>query len=111
MLLDMNADIPTSSELREKLAALSWAQVQELCRKTGAPFTTVWKIRSGETTDPRLETVRLIWPELLPPAVQPASTERRKPADLPVTVAISGHEVAAPPAAVASNTQETRDAA
>ena len=65
MLLSMNADIPTSSELRSKLTALSWAQVQELCRKTGAPFTTVWKIRSGETADPRLETVRLLWPELV----------------------------------------------
>ena len=65
MLPGMNVDIPTSSQLRAKLNALSWAQVQELCRKTGAPFTTVWKIRSGETADPRLETVRLIWPELI----------------------------------------------
>lgn len=65
MLCAMKPDIPTCAQLREKLAALSWGQVQELSRKTGAPFTTVWKIRDGETTDPRLETVRLIWPELI----------------------------------------------
>lgn len=61
----MKPDIPTCAQLREKLLALSWGQVQELSRKTGAPFTTVWKIRDGETTDPRLETVRVIWPELV----------------------------------------------
>lgn len=46
------------------LLNLGHAQVQELSAKTRTPFTTLWKIRSGETDNPRLETVRAIWPEL-----------------------------------------------
>jgi predicted transcriptional regulator len=64
MLRHMPTDIPTCAELRAKLLTLTWSQVQELSRTTGAPFTTVWKIRDGETVDPRLETVRLIWPHV-----------------------------------------------
>ena len=64
MLETMNTTIPSATELRERLLALTYAQLQALCNKTGAPFTTVWKIRAGETENPRLETVRAIWPEL-----------------------------------------------
>ena len=60
----MTTEIPTAAEVRERLQRLSWAQLQQLCRQVGAPFTTVWKLRSGETADPRLETVRLLWPSL-----------------------------------------------
>ena len=69
----MDSDIPTAAEIRRRLLSLSWAEVQELCKKTGAPFTTVWKIRAGDTTDPRLETVRAIWPDL--PAQAEAGAE------------------------------------
>jgi len=69
----MPNDLPTAAQVRERLQGLSWAQVQQLCRKTGAPFTTVWKLRSGETADPRLETVRLIWPELPAPSTAAAA--------------------------------------
>jgi hypothetical protein len=67
----MPSEIPTPAEVRRRLQLLSWAGVQALCKKTGAPFTTVWKLRNGETTDPRLETVYRIWPEL--PAPEPAA--------------------------------------
>jgi hypothetical protein len=60
----MPQEIPSPADVRQRLEQLSWAEVQTLCHKCGAPFTTVWKIRGGETTDPRLETVRAIWPEL-----------------------------------------------
>lgn len=60
----MQQEIPSPAEVRQRLEKLSWAEVQALCQKCRAPFTTVWKLRSGETTDPRLETVRAIWPEL-----------------------------------------------
>lgn len=69
----MANDLPTAAQVRERLQGLSWAQVQRLCCKTGAPFTTVWKLRSGETADPRLETVRLIWPDIAAPKAEEVS--------------------------------------
>lgn len=62
----MNAHIPSAEEVRHRLQAMTHAQVQELSSKSGAPFTTIWKIRSGETSDPRVTTVRAIWPHLSP---------------------------------------------
>lgn len=44
--------------------AMTHSQVQDLAVRSGAPFTTIWKIRSGETSDPRVTTVRAIWPHL-----------------------------------------------
>lgn len=64
----MATDIPSVSEVRERLQRLSWSQLQDVCKRTGAPFTTVWKIRCGETQNPGIETIRLIWPDLLAPA-------------------------------------------
>lgn len=61
----MSTFIPSSSEVRDKLLALGHAQVIALADKTRTPFTTLWKIRSGETENPRIETVRAIWPELI----------------------------------------------
>ena len=61
----MDTTIPSTHDVRERLHELGHAQVQELSAKTGTPFTTIWKIRTGETDNPRLETVRAIWPELI----------------------------------------------
>ena len=61
----MEAGIPTAEVVRARLSNLSYAAVRNLAATSGVPFTTLWKIRSGETADPRLETVRLIWPELI----------------------------------------------
>lgn len=60
----MAQEIPTPAQIRQRLEALSYAEVKALCEKRSVPFTTVWKLRSGETEDPRLETVRAIWPDL-----------------------------------------------
>lgn len=46
-------------------AGQSYAEIAASADKTQTPFTTLWKIRSGETENPRIETVRAIWPELI----------------------------------------------
>ena len=60
----MQKAIPSIAEVRERLAALTRPQLVELSEKTGAPFHTLLKIRRGETLDPRLETVRAVWPHI-----------------------------------------------
>ena len=57
--------LPTPEEVRSRLALLSHAQMLALAEVTKAPFTTLWKIRGGVTTSPRLSTVCAIWPELV----------------------------------------------
>lgn len=61
------APLPTAAEVRAKLGGLAHAECKALATRTGVPFTTLWKIRSGETADPRLETVRAIWLDLAKP--------------------------------------------
>ena len=50
--------IPRAADIRAQLEKLGHAQTQELARLSNVPFTTLWKIRSGETTNPRIDTVR-----------------------------------------------------
>jgi predicted transcriptional regulator len=38
--------------------------MQELARLSKVPFTTLWKVRSGETENPRIESVRQFLPHL-----------------------------------------------
>ena len=47
------------------LLSLGHAQMQQMAQRSGVPFTTLWKLRSGETDNPRLETVRSLLPHLL----------------------------------------------
>lgn len=61
----METNIPSAQEVRERLALLTRAQLITLAKKAGVPFTTLQKIQRGETEDPRIETVRSIWPELV----------------------------------------------
>jgi len=68
----MSTSIPTAAEVRDQLSRLSHAQMQSLARISGVPFPTLWKLRSGETPNPRIETVRLCYgalPELAEKAV------------------------------------------
>lgn len=60
----MTMQIPSAADVRARLGVLSRSQVIALAEKTGVPFTTLNKIRRGETEDPRIETVRLVWPEI-----------------------------------------------
>lgn len=54
----MQIEIPSAEEVRAALAGLSFGQMQELSRLSGVAFTTLWKVRNGETVNPRLESVR-----------------------------------------------------
>jgi len=68
----MAYELPTVQEIREGLEALSFAEMKSLCEQCRVPFTTAWKLRTGVTTDPRIETVRALWPLL-----KPATTKRK----------------------------------
>lgn len=61
----MDSYIPSAADLRAMLLALGHAQMQQMAARSGVPFTTLWKLRSGETDNPRLETVRSLLPHLL----------------------------------------------
>jgi predicted transcriptional regulator len=56
---------PSAADVRTKLQALSSAEVESLARKCGVPVATLVKIKYGQTDNPRIETVRAIWPELI----------------------------------------------
>ena len=60
----MDPHIPSAADLRQLLLAMGHAQVQQIALQSGVPFGTVWKLRSGETDNPRLETVRSLLPHL-----------------------------------------------
>ena len=81
----MNTNLPPVAKVRAFLEQLGHAQVQQLSTSSGVPFTTLWKIRDGTTTNPGIETVRKFWLELdrtqTNPA--PAATETvAKPASI-----------------------------
>lgn len=57
---DMNTKIPSAATVRALLEPLTNSQLQTLAKRSGVPFGTLWKVRSGETSDPRLETVRKV---------------------------------------------------
>jgi predicted transcriptional regulator len=65
----MADQIPSLQTIRERMKDMGHAEVQALAKKSGVPFTTLWKIKVGPTANPGVETVRKFWP-LLP--------ERRK---------------------------------
>jgi predicted transcriptional regulator len=60
----MNTDFPTSTEIRDRLSPLSYAQIAVLSRLSGVPVTTLWKVRNGETSDPRIDTVAQFLPHI-----------------------------------------------
>jgi predicted transcriptional regulator len=48
--------------LRARLLPLGHSQLQKLALDSGVPFTTLWKIRSGETRNPGIDTARRFYP-------------------------------------------------
>lgn len=60
----MSTEIPSALQVRAWLLPLTNRQLQKLSELSGVPFTTLWKIRSGETENPRIESVRSIAPHL-----------------------------------------------
>jgi predicted transcriptional regulator len=57
-------DIPTPEQVRAELAALSYSQLLRLAEVSGVPFGTLQKVARGDTPNPRLNTVRGVWPHL-----------------------------------------------
>ncbi|HTH09913.1 MAG TPA: hypothetical protein VMA55_10125 [Acidovorax sp.] len=60
----MDMSLPSVDHVRSQLLLLSYAGVKHLAKRSGVPFTTLWKIRDGTTANPGIETVRQFWPEL-----------------------------------------------
>jgi len=58
----MNIQIPLTLDFRAKLEALGHAGLQELSKASNVPFTTLWKIKTGETSNPGIETVKAFAP-------------------------------------------------
>jgi len=54
----MNSQIPSAALVKERLEPLNSAALMAISTASGVPFTTLWKIRSGETTNPGIETIR-----------------------------------------------------
>ena len=54
----MDHAIPSATEVQQRLAAYDYRRLQALASKSGVPFHTLLKIRSGETKNPGIQTVR-----------------------------------------------------
>ena len=68
----MKSTIPEISAIKDDLQGFGHADMQELSRKSGVPFTTLWKIRDGTTANPGIETVRSFYPHMLAHVKVPA---------------------------------------
>jgi hypothetical protein len=55
----MDTPLPSIASIRARLSSLGYADVKQLATDSKVPFTTLWKIRAGTTTNPGIETVRL----------------------------------------------------
>lgn len=54
----MQTKCPTAAEVREMLSPLNTAQIEALADASKVPFTTLLKIKSGITENPRIDTVQ-----------------------------------------------------
>lgn len=63
----VDTSIPSVDDLRESLRRLSHAETRKLAQDSGVPFTTLWKLRTGETRNPGIETVRTFLPHIQKP--------------------------------------------
>ncbi|MGL4651263.1 MAG: helix-turn-helix domain-containing protein [Caldilineaceae bacterium] len=60
----MHHSLPDSAQVRAALAPLSLKQLEKLAELSGVPFTTIYKIKRGETDNPGIETVRKFLPHV-----------------------------------------------
>lgn len=60
----MNSSIPAAADVQAALKRLDHAQMHELSKLSGVPFTTLWKVRAGDTANPGIETVRKFMPHV-----------------------------------------------
>lgn len=60
----MQTDIPSIQQIQAVLQALPKGELTRISRESGVPFGTLWKVRSGETPNPGIETVRSFMPHI-----------------------------------------------
>lgn len=60
----MQTEIPSIQQIQAVLQALPKGELTRISRDSGVPFGTLWKVRSGETPNPGIETVRSFLPHL-----------------------------------------------
>jgi predicted transcriptional regulator len=60
----MNSAIPSAEAVRAALAPLSLKQLEKLAELSGVPFTTIYKVKRGETKNPGIETLRQFMPHV-----------------------------------------------
>ena len=69
------SSIPSPEEIAPRLEGFGAKRLTALSEASGVPFTTLLKLRRGETTNPRILTVRAIWPHLTGPARMKAKSK------------------------------------
>ncbi len=60
----MDAPLLGADAVRKALNPLTLTQLEALASMSGVPFTTIYKIKRGETTNPGIETVRKFLPHI-----------------------------------------------
>ena len=69
--------IPTALQVREALAVLTLKQIEHLAALSGVPWTTIYKIKRGETANPGIDTVRLFLPHVKAATSAPTRTPKQ----------------------------------
>lgn len=69
----METAIPSAAEIRVLLEPLRTAALRRLAEQSGVSFYTLMKIRSGETSNPGIESVRAFLPHIEAAQGAPAS--------------------------------------
>ena len=54
----MNKVMPSAKDIKRQLDAMPSDRLRQIAEAAGVPFTTLWKIKTGETVNPGIETVR-----------------------------------------------------
>ena len=81
----MDTPIPSAAAVRTALEGLGHAEIVSLSRMSNVPFTTLWKVRAGETANPGIETVRRFW-HYIDEVRRPVASAQPTPAE-PATAA------------------------
>lgn len=58
----MNKLMPSAKDIQLKLSEMPTERLRVIAEASGVPFTTLWKIKTGETANPGIETVRRFFP-------------------------------------------------
>lgn len=60
----MNIEVPSVEAVREALAGLTLKQIERLGELSGVPWSTIYKIKRGETRDPGMDTCGRFMPHV-----------------------------------------------